>query len=412
MSQPSSIFNVSNKSRRFSTLCTAIVMSLAATASIAVDKNYSDPALASVMQRDLGLSADQLNQYAQVESISGQTTAAMAESLGDSYAGSWLERSSDGSYKMVVASTDPGAASAMARTVTENVEMRSARYSLKQLESAKALLDAMVLGDGDANTFAATSRKINQKGIHSWYVDVPNNSVVMSYGSYGIANAIDMVATSGIDVRMLRLKRDIGTPEPLISIIGGISWSGCSVGFSASVTDGRKGFITAGHCGPAGTSVTIGGTRVGSVLESGWPRFDRAFAQVRSSDTLVASVRGPNGSSIAIRGSQRAAIGAAICRSGRTTGWQCGTIRARDVTVNYTSTPSIGLIEATACAGRGDSGGSWVSGSQGQGVTSGGNLPAGRNDNCSLQPAQRRTWYYPLDSILSAYGGQVRLTTQ
>src|SRR3546814_10184058 len=73
-------------------------------------------------------------------------------------------------------------------------------------------------------------------------------------------------------------------------------------------------------------------------------------------------------------GHAEAPIGAAICRSGRTTGWHCGAIQAKNVTVNYSSGETVlKLTQTTACSEGGDSGGSYISGTgQAQGVLSGG----------------------------------------
>ena len=42
-----------------------------------------------------------------------------------------------------------------------------------------------------------------------------------------------------------------------------------------------------------------------------------------------------NGGNVPVAGSREAADRRSICRSGRTTGWRCGTIQAENVTVNY-----------------------------------------------------------------------------
>jgi streptogrisin C len=59
-----------------------------------------------------------------------------------------------------------------------------------------------------------------------------------------------------------------------------------------------------------------------------------------------------------------------------------------------------GLSRSNACAEPGDSGGSWISGNQAQGVTSGG------SGNCSSGGTM---WFQPVNEILGAYG--LTLTT-
>jgi streptogrisin C len=102
-----------------------------------------------------------------------------------------------------------------------------------------------------------------------------------------------------------------------------------------------------------------------------------------------------NGGTVAVQGSTEAAVGASVCRSGSTTGWRCGTIQAKNQTVNYPEGSVTGLTRTSACAERGDSGGSWLSGNQAQGVTSGG------SGNCTTGGT---TFFQPVNEILQAFG--------
>jgi streptogrisin C len=64
-------------------------------------------------------------------------------------------------------------------------------------------------------------------------------------------------------------------------------------------------------------------------------------------------------------------------------------------TVNYANGPVHEMTKTNACAEGGDSGGSFISGNQAQGVTSGG------SGNCS---SGGTTFYQPVNPILSKYG--------
>jgi streptogrisin C len=151
-----------------------------------------------------------------------------------------------------------------------------------------------------------------------------------------------------------------------------------------------------------GTPVSIGNVSVGSVQGQNYPGGDMAWANVRSSDAVFGLVNGYNSPDQPVLGSTEAPIGAAVCRSGRTTGWRCGTIVAKNATVNYGNGNVRGLTQSTACAGRGDSGGSWITGAgQAQGVTSGGQLPGGQNSNCSV--ATPVTWFQPINPLLAKF---------
>ena len=91
-------------------------------------------------------------------------------------------------------------------------------------------------------------------------------------------------------------------------------------------------------------------------------------------------------------GNTEAPVGAAICRSGSTTGTRCGVIQAKNQTVNYPEGAVTGLTRTNVCAEGGDSGGPWLSGDQAQGVTSGG------SGNCTTGGT---TFFQPLNEILA-----------
>lgn len=376
---------------------TVIALSLAAavfaigTAS-AGDRPVLSKVVADSMKRDLGLNDAQLAQYFTAERTAFLNEARLARQLGDRYAGGWLERGSDGNYRYVVASTG-----AVRGAKVAGVDVRNARYSLRQLDGAVERL----------NRVHALSNKAALQGVHAWGVDLRNNSVVVTVAPGYALNAIDFIAVSGIDAGMVRFETSqLEAPTPFVNVIGGIAYTSgggrCSIGFSAT-RGGAKGFATAGHCGGIGTSVGISGTTVGSVQAHYYPGGDMAWASVRSTDTLLGQVSKYDGTVQRVLGRTQAAVGAAVCRSGSTTGWRCGTIVSYNNSVNYGQGNVTGLTRSTACAGRGDSGGSWITGSgQAQGVTSGGQLPAGQNTNCSV--ASPVTWFQPINPLISRFG--------
>ena len=57
------------------------------------------------MQRDMGFSPDQLNQYLRAERFAIQQERAMAKAQGDRFAGAWLEQKPNGEFRYVVATT-------------------------------------------------------------------------------------------------------------------------------------------------------------------------------------------------------------------------------------------------------------------------------------------------------------------
>jgi hypothetical protein len=376
---------------------TLIALSLAIAAigtATASDREVRiDPRMAAAMERDLGITAEQLPAYFRAERDAIARHAQAQRQFGNNFAGGWLERDTSGEFKYVVATT----ANAKAAQIP-GAEIRQVRYSLRQLEDTMS-------GLNDIRSRATDARKL--QGVQSWYVDVRSNSVVVSVAPGAMLKAVDFVAVSPANVDTIRFQAAEGIAMPAANVIGGNRYGSgggsCSIGFS--VTRGAtKGFATAGHCGGVGTSVSIGGVTVGSVQARSFPSNDRAWASVRSSDTLVGAVNRYNGSNVAVRGSTESGVGAAICRSGYASGWRCGTITATNVTVNYSAGAVFGLRQSSACLTQGDSGGSWIVGNQAQGVSSGGQLGAGTPPLSNCQFANPVSYYQRINPLLSAYG--------
>lgn len=368
----------------------AVAMATAALAGTAGanDARTAIPAdMAAAMQRDLNLTAEQLPRFFKLQHETLAREAQARRAFGANFAGGWLERTSTGDFRYVVATAGATKAS------LPGSDVRQVRHSLRQLESTMARLN-------DVRQRARDADALN--GVQSWYVDLPTNSVVVKVQDGATLRAIDLVAVSAADVGTVRFERAEGIAMPAANVIGGNRYNSCSIGFA--VTRGStKGFATAGHCGRTGGSVSIGGVVVGSVQSSTFPGSDRAWASVRSSDVLYGQVNRYNGTNVAVRGSTEYGVGTAVCRSGYASGWRCGTITALNVTVNYSAGAVYGLRQSSACVTQGDSGGSWMSGNQAQGVSSGGQLNGGSpGSNCSF--ANPVTYYQRINPLLSAYG--------
>lgn len=242
----------------------------------------------------------------------------------------------------------------------------------------------------------------------------------VSIGSDPVSNSVTVVVPAadvadtkatlqGIDgVQVKGTKAKVATQA---NVYGGqqIEFSGyvCSLGFNA-----RRGsapvFVTAGHCGEGYQTFKKGGVTLGSTQAYSFPGNDYAYSTLTSSWTGVGAVDLYNGSARAVKGSSNAAVGTAVCKSGRTTRWTCGYVKAKNQQVNYGSGDIVsGLTQANACTEGGDSGGSWLAGNYAQGVTSGG---ASINGRClEVYGQENVTYFQPIGEILSAYG--LTLTT-
>ncbi|MCF7220719.1 alpha-lytic protease prodomain-containing protein [Marilutibacter chinensis] len=400
--------------RKFSmsVLAATVAMAVSGAAFAADDL---PPALKAAMQRDLGLSGTQLAQYLKTERLATQQERLLQRQMGRNFAGAWLERKANGSYGLVVASTSPVAARGPA-----GVETRQARHSLAALNAAKGQLDSQLGRSGGV-----------PRGVYSWAVDLPSNSVVVGVAPGAEDAAIDFVARSGLDANTVRFETMTEAPQRRVDIQGGRGilrnpgdgyLYACSIGFS--VTKGStKGFATAGHCGDTGEivyqelsqwslGVSLGSFAASTMPDGNQTGPDRGWVQVDSTHTLQPSVYGYGKGDVTVHGSTEAPVGAALCRSGRTTGWRCGSILSKNQTVSYvdgSGNPDgtvTGLTRTSACAEGGDSGGSFITGAgQAQGVLSGG--------SGSCKGRQGRTgggnsYYTPINPILSAYGLTLR----
>jgi streptogrisin C len=358
-------------------------------------------AVRSAMQRDLGLTSAQVSQYAKIERLADLQARQLGAAQGRNFAGTWIERKSDGNFHLVVATT-----SLRAQKGPANVDIRNARRTLAELDTSKAQLDGVLARTGRA-----------PDGVYGWYVDLPSNSLVVSVGKGREQAAIDFVAASGADAGAVRVEVAEEQPSLRVALQGGLGYLrnpgdgylyACSIGFP--VTQG--GYVTAGHCGNAGEVVYFEpsqwtlGPKIGSFTASSFPApgqtgNDYAWVKVDAGHTLSPSVYGYGSGDVTVRGSTEAAVGAAICRSGRTSGWRCGTIEAKNQTVSYSTGETIlNLTRTTACSEGGDSGGSFITGAgQAQGVLSGG------SGSCKgKQPNNRtRSFYQPLLPILQRY---------
>ncbi|MGK5498233.1 alpha-lytic protease prodomain-containing protein [Streptomyces sp. URMC 125] len=337
------------------------------------------PGLLKAMRRDLGLTADQARGRLVNESRAGATAGALRSALGGDFAGAWVK--GEEAETLTVATTDP---SDVSRITAKGARAEVVAHSLAELEAAKAALDRA------ARRSATTAAPV-------WYVDVRTNSVVVHASEPAKARAF--VAAAGVGRTPVRVVESAEQPRPLYDLRGGDAYymgSGgrCSVGFP--VTRGtQQGFATAGHCGRTGTSVS-GHNQValGTFQGSSFPGNDYAWVAANSSWTATPYVKTSSGT-VQVAGSTQAAVGASVCRSGSTTGWHCGTIQQHNTSVTYPEGTITGVTRTSVCAEPGDSGGAYISGSQAQGVTSGG------SGNCRTGGT---TYHQPINEILQVYG--------
>ncbi|MER7194701.1 S1 family peptidase [Streptomyces flaveolus] len=335
--------------------------------------------LLQAMQRDLGLTRAQAEDRLAAERHATDLAPAAQRAAGDAFGGSWFDA---GRGRLTVAVTADAPPATVRAVRSTGADVRTVTHGARQLDAAKQRVDRL---DAPA-------------GVSGWHVDPAANTVV-----------VDVVAAERADndVRRFVARARAAGPVSVRTVpsaprtfaagtVGGDPYyTGnvrCSIGFSV-----HGGFVTAGHCGQAGAGVS-GWDRsyVGTFQGSSFPDNDYAWVGVGSGWWTVPVVLGwgtvPDQ---LVRGSNEAPVGASVCRSGSTTHWHCGTVLAKNETVNYSQGAVHQMTKTSVCAEPGDSGGSFISGDQAQGVTSGG------WGNCS---GGGETWFQPVNEILNRYG--------
>ncbi|MGH3772902.1 MAG: S1 family peptidase [Pseudonocardiaceae bacterium] len=231
--------------------------------------------------------------------------------------------------------------------------------------------------------------------VTGWYVDPASGSVVISATDDAAARAF----AAGQD--KVRIDHVTARPVPLAGLRGGdtittSSGGRCSVGFNA--VKGRTRYvITAGHCTKlGGTWSGPDGSVIGPVFATSFPGHDFGLVEVTSpSWEQTHDVDTGDGYLLPVTGHAPVAVGEEVCRFGSTTGGHCGPVEAIGETVNYGDGEVVqGLTRAKVCAEAGDSGGPFMSGTQAQGMLSGG------TGGCLLGG---QTYFQPIQEVLATY---------
>lgn len=341
-------------------------------------KPASDSIVAA-MSRDLGLTRQQAEMRLASEKAASALDPKVRRIAADAYAGSWYDATRG---RLAVALTAHAPAATVRAIEAAGADVRTVARSARQLEAVKARIDRLPA----------------PAGVSSWRVDPRANTVV-----------VDIVRgrRADNDVRRFLARARKAGPVTVGTVsaaprtfaagtVGGDPYyTGnvrCSIGFSV-----YGGFVTAGHCGQPGAGVSgWDHSYIGTFQGSSFPDNDYAWVSVGSGWWTVPVVLGwGQVSDQLVRGSNVAPPGSSICRSGSTSHWHCGTVLALNETVNYSQGAVHEVTKTSVCAEPGDSGGSFISGDQAQGVTSGG------WGNCS---GGGETWFQPVNEILNRYG--------
>ncbi|APU12478.1 MULTISPECIES: S1 family peptidase [Actinoalloteichus] len=339
----------------------------------------ASPDMLAAMERDLGLTEAEALTRLDQEADASKLAETLKSDLGDVFGGA---RFDDATGSLVVGVTS---AEAAAEVRAEGATAEVVTFSESELNGVTDALNAV---------------EEQPAGVTGFYVDPAENAVVLTTSIGSAAAGEALVAEAGVDKAAVTVVESTEAPEPFFEIWGGDPYypgsSRCSVGFAVT-----GGFVTAGHCGGVGVSTTgYNGAAQGTVAGSIFPGRDMGWVRTNASWQSDPYVYQYNGNVVVVSGSTVALPGSSVCRSGSTTGWWCGSIQALNQNVTYPQGTVTGLTRTNVCAQPGDSGGSFITGNQAQGVTSGG------SGNCSIGGI---TYFQPVNPILSQYG--LTLTT-
>ncbi|MFJ6388107.1 alpha-lytic protease prodomain-containing protein [Streptomyces sp. NPDC091972] len=354
----------------------------AAAGTVPATADEKAPASAGIltaMQRDLGLSPQAAVTRLAAERKATALEPKVRRTAGASYGGSWFDAAKG---TLTVAVTPAISDTALREIRATGATVRTVAHSARELSATQARLDALPAPDA----------------VSSWHVDPKAATVVVNVVSGRERdNDVRKFVARARAAGPVTVREVAAAPTTFAAgTVGGDPYyTGnvrCSIGFSV-----YGGFVTAGHCDQHTGSV-YGWDRsyVGNFQGSSFPENDYAWVNVGSGWWTVPVVLGwGTVSDQLVRGSNVAPVGASICRSGSTTHWHCGTVLAMNETVNYSQGAVRQMTKTSVCAEPGDSGGSFISGDQAQGVTSGG------WGNCS---SGGETWFQPVNEILNRYG--------
>lgn len=304
-----------------------------------------------------------------------------------------------------------------ARAAGSYIDAESGALVVNVLDSAaasrvRAAGAAAKVVDRSSAQLASTERSARARagsGVVSSYADPVTNRVVLTVPTARVSEVraevagLDGVTVTGTTARTTTQANVYGGQQ--------IEFSGyvCSLGFNAT-RGGSQVFVTAGHCGEGYQTFRKNGTTLGTTQAYSFPGNDYAYSSLTSGWTGIGAVDLYDGvNARRVTGYSNAPVGTAVCKSGRTTGWTCGSVQAKNVTVNYTNGDGSfstvgGLTQSNTCTEGGDSGGSWMASTSAQGVTSGG-AGYGPNAVCGQKVGQPNVAYFqPVGEILSAYG--------
>lgn len=331
---------------------------------------------------DHPVSMDEAATRLQLQAQAGDLEATLRDQLGDQFAGLWIEHEPE--YRVVV-------------RLSGNVQRAdiSEYFNSTQLEARTEILaaDWSLTELRDQQVFV--NRLTRQYGIKAdSEIDVRDNRVkIYTANPEGLQLSF---ADNGIELPagvVLVNTAHLATPEVLM---GGSSISSCTAGFTVRRnTTNEQGISTAAHC-PNGQSYSGTSLPFRSEDQQGNQdvQWNSTCGLLSISNTFNSGIGTRSVTGTTHRNNQ--AIGAYVCKFGRTTGRTCGYIDSKTYAPSYVTSAASTFVRVdgrgTDLSAGGDSGGPWFVETQAYGIHSGG-FNGGTFDGNSL--------YMPINYISS-----------
>ena len=313
--------------------------------------------------------------------------------------------------------------SALVDAIETDLGLSGAEY----LATADAAVDAAdVLAHLEQQNVDTTDAVLDGTTLTVLVDSAETAEAVAEVGAIPVFEPTDEMVADYSDLRFHAAADLLGGTGWAIPAAAGTGQVLCSVGFNGRLkSNGAPQLTTAGHCldgtaipgssaralvqsRPADPQWALGATLGNPVAASVQFGFgvDSARIAVDPSWTPQPSVAvwgggagAPSaGTPVAVRGSTAAVVGAKLCKSGRTTGWTCGTVLEVNV-VPRVSGEDVNAIITNTCVLGGDSGGAALIGDYAAGITSGSTVPQGQT--CT---AASRSAFFP---FVSGFGPDV-----
>ncbi|MDA0183884.1 hypothetical protein OJ997_26495 [Solirubrobacter phytolaccae] len=387
-------------------------LAFGAAPALAQDQKRTEVAdMSAAIQRDLGLSADQVKRVSAQQERAIALDEQLQKELGDQIAGTYFDIKSG---QLIVNTTDRGL---LEKIKGAGAQPQLVQNNLKQLGLALHALGGPDTANADKREVVKSESKFAALGL-----DPVSNTVKVTATKEQLSSAREELAKYG---SLVSIEVVDALPEPTINYMdGGDAINGtCSAGFNLrNPSTGAKFLLTAGHCVNAGSMLKgQGPVNFGTVLESWFPTFDDAIARNQNTGYWI---QGPwfdsnpsNGSFHSFSGSTDAPVGTIVCKAGKTTKFTCGTITIKDEDVTYSNGDKIyNMTRHSACVEPGDSGGSnlsYIGGKfRAEGVTSGASMPIvdGKKRCRAVIGQQNISWYFPVADSLPYYGARYGAT--